>query len=63
MKDWSLLNIQAQQFAPNDVDRVAAMMNSSHYDDWSYKVKHDPKGIGFSLIEIYDEGGEFVSYL
>ena len=29
---------------------------------WTYKEKRDPKGTGGSLIEVYDEDGEFVSY-
>lgn len=28
--------------------------------DWSYQVRHDPKGTGLSFIEIFDEEGKFV---
>ena len=28
--------------------------------DWTYVVRHDPKGTGYSFIEIYDEDDEFV---
>jgi len=32
-------------------------------DDWVYVAKHDPKGTGWSFIEVYDEDGEFVAFL
>jgi len=28
--------------------------------DWTYVVKHDPKGTGKSFIEVYDEDGEYI---
>ena len=28
--------------------------------DWDYIPKHDPKGTGYSFIEVFDEDGEFV---
>lgn len=32
-------------------------------DDWTYVVRNDPKGSGKSVIDIYDEDGEFVGTL
>jgi len=39
--------------------KTASIMNDS--DDWSYIPVHCPNGTGYSFIEIYDEGGEFVA--
>jgi hypothetical protein len=59
----NLSNTPNQTFDPLKVDDFVAELNADPEDDWNYKVKHDPKGTGNSLIEIYDENGEFVSYL
>lgn len=48
-------------FNTSKVENAAAELQASD-PDWTYKVKHDPKGTGGSLIEIYDEDGVFVSY-
>jgi len=29
--------------------------------DWTYVACYDPKGTGYSFINIYDENGDFVS--
>ena len=29
--------------------------------EWDYRVVHDPKGTGYSFIEVFDEDGEFVA--
>ena len=49
----------ATTFAADKVDAVAAKMQAND-DDWTYQVKHDPTGQAYSLIEIYDEAGEYV---
>lgn len=49
----------ATLFAADKVDAVAAEMQAND-DDWTYVVKHDPTGRAYSLIEIYDEDGEYV---
>jgi len=46
-------------YAPEEAERVAAEMNAT--DDWTYAVVHDPKGTGYSFIEITDEDGNFVA--
>ena len=53
------LDTTHQTFIPGKAEAIAKELNET--DDWSYVVKHDPKGTGFSFIEIYDEDGEFVS--
>jgi hypothetical protein len=55
----ALLNHVHNTFDPAIVDKVAAQMQSND-DDWTYVVKHCPRGIGKSIIQIFDEDGEFV---
>ena len=55
----ALINHVHTTFDPAKVDVVAAQMQSGD-EDWSYVVKHDPKGTGRSIIQIFDEDGEFV---
>lgn len=50
-------------FTPAKAEATAAEMNRIEDDGWAYKAKHDPKGTGYSLVEIYDEDGEFVGKL
>lgn len=50
-------------FQPEEAEKQAEILNSDPDDDWEYRVKHDPKGTGYSLIEIYDEDGEFVGHV
>jgi len=58
----SLLTTQVKTFFSREkANETAAMLNADEYDDWTYVAKHDPKGTGYSFIEIYDEDGEFVS--
>lgn len=49
-------------FPPAKAEEIAAMMGAED-EDWTYAAKHDPKGTGYSLIEIHDEDGEFVAYV
>ena len=46
-------------FSPDKAEKIAKEMQAND-PDWIYKVKHDPKGTGYSIIEVYDENGEFV---
>ena len=57
------LDTPTATFSPKKAIEVTAVLNEDDGDDWVYKVKHDPKGTGYSLIEVYDENGEFVSLL
>jgi len=56
-----LLDTTEKLFTKEKADQVAKEMNES--DDWTYIPNHDPKGTGYSFIEIYDETGEFVGKL
>lgn len=58
-----LIDTTAKLYNPADAEEKAAKMNANADDDWAYIVKHDPKGTGYSLIEVYDEDGEFVTHL
>lgn len=46
-------------YTPENAEKVAAKMSDSD-PDWTYIVKHDPKGTGFSFIEIYDDESNFI---
>ena len=58
-----LINSTPKLYTPAKAEEKAENLNSNLDDDWSYVVKHDPKGTGYSLIEVYDEDGIFVTYL
>tara|TARA_Y100001970_G_scaffold258436_1_gene338332 strand:- start:68 stop:259 length:192 start_codon:yes stop_codon:yes gene_type:complete len=58
-----MLDSTAKLYSPAAAEAKAAQMNGNADDDWTYAVKHDPKGTGYSLIEVYDEDGEFVALL
>ena len=58
-----MLDSTAKLYSPAAAEAKADKMNANADDDWSYSVKHDPKGTGYSLIEVYDEDGEFVTHL
>lgn len=49
-------------YTPAKAEAVAAEMNETD-EDWSYVVVHDPKGTGYSFIEVYDEDGILVERL
>ncbi len=48
-------------FDPAEADDIAASMTAQ--DDWTYVAVHDPSGLGWSFIKVYDEEGEFVGKL
>ena len=54
------LNTTSQLFPPTLAEAKASELKLGD-PDWDYKVSHDPKGTGYSFIEIYDENGEFVA--
>lgn len=49
-------------YEPKKAEEIAAAMQAGD-PDWIYTAKHDPKGTGYSLIEIRDEEGEFIAYV
>jgi DUF438 domain-containing protein len=46
-------------YAPAKAEALAADLQAGDAD-WTYTVVHDPKGVGYSYIAIYDEDGNFV---
>lgn len=54
---------KATLFQPEEADRIVKEANADPEDDWTYVVKHDPEGVGLSLIEVYDECGNYVGEL
>lgn len=48
-------------YSPEKAEAIAIEMNAID-EDWTYSAKHDPKGTGYSLVQIHDEDGEFVAY-
>jgi len=55
------LDTTSKLFTKEQAEKIAKEMNAT--DDWTYRPIHDPKGTGYSFIEVYDENGEFVSKL
>ena len=53
------INTTHKLFNPEEAEIKAAELRDGD-PDWSYRVVHDPKGTGYSFIEVYDENGEFV---
>ncbi len=49
-------------FDKSEVEAVCSKIQAND-DEWTYKVRHDPKGIGRSVIDVYDEDGEFISMM
>ena len=56
----ALLNQPAKLFEPTEAELIAADMQSED-SEWTYTVRHDPTGRGYSLIDVFDEDGEFVA--
>jgi len=55
-----IMKHQHQMFTPAKAIEIAAMLNADADDGFEYRVRHDPKGTGLSVIEVYDEQGEYV---
>jgi hypothetical protein len=58
----NLMNRPATLHTPEKAEALAAEMQSSD-DGWTYVARHDPKGTGYSLVDIFDEDGELVGQL
>lgn len=56
------INVVPILYAPTKAEEIAAGLQAGDEDGWTYAAKHDPKGTGYSLVEIHDEDGEFVGY-
>ena len=57
----NLLNNPKTLYAPERAEAIAEDLNAS--DDWTYVAVHDPKGTGYSYIEIYDAENELIGAL
>ena len=55
------MNTINRLFEKEEAQRIVDELNSDPEDDWTYVAVHDPKGTGYSRIEVYDENGEFVA--
>jgi len=49
----------AKLMTPETAVKYAERLKASD-PEWTFLVKHDPKGTGFSFVEVYDEQNEFV---
>jgi hypothetical protein len=50
---------QGKLYTPAQAEATAQTLRNND-PDWTYIVKHDPKGTGYSFIEIYDEDGFYI---
>jgi len=47
-------------FDPSEVVEIAKKLKESD-PDWNYIARHDPSGRGKSVIDVFDEEGNFIS--
>lgn len=59
----ALINIQETMLQPSKAIKLAVILNSDVEDEFSYVVVHDPKEVGYSFINVYDEDAIFVGKL
>lgn len=59
MMTMKLIDTTSKLFSPDKAEAAAAELRAGD-PDWKYVVRHDPKGTGYSFIEIFDEDGAFV---
>ena len=52
-------NRPATLYSPEDAIAKAQILQEGDLD-WTYEAIHDPKGLGWSFIEVRDEDGELV---
>jgi len=56
-----LMDTTPTLYAPDDAEKAAAGLRASD-PDWEYRVVHDPKGTGYSFIEVHDEDGVLIGH-
>ena len=56
------INPAHQMYDPNKVNAICAELQKED-GDWTYKVRHDPKGTGLSVIDVFDEDGIFIEMM
>ena len=55
------LDINEHLFLPKIALQVAEELQANDEGGWTYRVVHDPKGCGWSYINVYDADGVFVA--
>lgn len=50
-------------FTRTQAEDLAAVLNADPEEDWIYTPVHDPKGTGYSFINIVDESGTVIGKL
>ena len=61
MTDPNKPKLASQLFDPAIAEALAAEWNGDSGDDkWSYKARHDPSGKGKSVIDCWDEAGNYL---
>ncbi len=58
-----MLNHTGNFLTKDKAESLATELNATDEDGWTYRAKHDPKGTGYSLVEVFDEDGEFVDHV
>lgn len=56
-----LINTTPKTFPPHEAEAIAATLTANDDAGWTYRARHCPKGTGWSLVDVFDEGGEFVA--
>jgi hypothetical protein len=54
-----LLDTTPSLYPPAKADAIAAALQAGD-DEWTYRAIHDPKGTGFSFVNVYDEDNVLV---
>ena len=52
-------NRPATLYSPEDAEAQARILQAGD-SDWTYEAIHDPKGIGWSFLEVRDEDGDLI---
>lgn len=55
-----VFDLPANVYSNEQADKLVSSMNADDDDDLTYVAKRDPMGKGGSIIEAYDEDGNFI---
>ena len=55
----TITNQSYKLMKPEAAEKLAAALQADD-EEWTYTAKHDPKGTGWSFVEIADEDGEVI---
>ena len=56
-----MMDLVPTLYTKEKAEEVAKTMNET--DDFIYTPIHDPKGTGYSMVEVKDENGGFIAYM